>query len=416
MKRGLGRRNLVLIIGILFSITLGIMVIFQHPNYHGTAISELKLRYENAAVSFGNPDKSSRKKTSCTREGSRLYEYLPRMHLDMCTDIDDCLKTCEVWDGETLTRDLPQLQMLSPLFVTERAQEVSPLVMDEVLSALEAYESFKNPQQNTESVRSPNKESRRRLSDYSTSPYTLKSGGGHSRMLQDVPGNFTTCSSMAAMANFKIQKEFQKGMRTAIVTVAELGNSNGSKASLKDKNEYASRWGYDMLTFQKLHPSRHTAWSKIPALLSVMHMYDYIWALDLDTVIMDHTIPIDSLFDDRFELIFTVDRNGMNSGSVIIRPSDWVRGFLAEAWTITNVERSNIWWEQAAYLHLLKDYRLMNHVKLINQSYMNDYPLSKGNTAGIAREGSFVLHFAGQGDTKWDRLALTLPLRNLGRP
>lgn len=404
MKKTIPKRTILFLVGTVCFSTMGFMVMFSQQRLTDGLSSPFQIGYGNGAV--GMRPKSA----------NRLYEYTPQMHLDTCGSVEECLKICEVWDGETMLRDIPQLRMLSALFPPEETL-TEPVPVEEVMNALRAYDLLKSPTDSTQKKARVNKlkeGSKRKLSKFGTASDVAEAPVDSTKEKGDLPGKFTTCSSMAASSSLKEINTPDMGTRVAILTLADSENPDRARASLEDKRDYANRWGYDMLTLQNLDPFRHISWSKIPALLSFMHMYDYIWVLDLDTVIMDHTIPIDCLFDDRFELIFSMDNNGLNGGSVIVKPSDWVRGFLIEAWTITNVEHSGGWWEQAAYVHLLKDYRLMNHVKLIHQNYLNDYPISKENSARPSREGSFVLHFAGQGDKKWERLSLLLPLRNLG--
>ena len=296
--------------------------------------------------------------------------------LDTCSSLRKCLEMCQVLHGETVIQSLPDIQMLSPIFSTKiHGDYALPLDMDGVLAALNGYDAYVN---------------------------SRKSGTRSTSIAK------ARCSTMAAMSDDHT-KNSVKMKKTAIVIVADGVPGVALNASLEDKHQYANRWGYDVVTHKKLEASRATPWSKIPALLSVMHMYEYVWSLDLDTVIMNHDIAIETLFDDRFEFVLTVDSNGINSGSGIIKSSDWVRGFLTEAWTIHNLHMSQYWWEQAAFMNLFENYPLRNHAKLIHQNFMNAYPTEEGPFTN-----TFVLHLPGRRDDKWTKLLKFIAHRNLG--
>ena len=105
---------------------------------------------------------------------------------------------------------------------------------------------------------------------------------------------------------------------------------------------YAQRHGYTARENSALlDPSRPPAWSKIRAVESMLDLQqqqqqcDWILWLDADVVIMNSTIPLETLIptDPNVHLIVTADRRfTANSGVWLLRNSDWSRQFLRDWW------------------------------------------------------------------------------------
>lgn len=82
-------------------------------------------------------------------------------------------------------------------------------------------------------------------------------------------------------------------------------------------------------------------WDRIPAVMTILHLYDWVWMLDLDTIIMAPTIPLERFLDPRSDVIVGADCNGPNSGSTIYRNSTCTAMYLSEAYTRTPDETPN---------------------------------------------------------------------------
>lgn len=195
--------------------------------------------------------------------------------------------------------------------------------------------------------------------------------------------------------------------RIAMATLftAHLRNMSAVALALGDKQEYCERHGYDFHTITQTVSGRDAAWAKLPGILSLLHRYDWVVSLDLDTIIYDHSVRLEEFLDPNHDLILGVDYNGINSGVFFLRSSTWSRALLTEAWTITDEPMSHIWWEQSALMRLLKNEGVRNHVKYCPQMYFNSYVASN---EGVKMEengnrGPFIVHFAGLG-TKWEIL------------
>lgn len=63
--------------------------------------------------------------------------------------------------------------------------------------------------------------------------------------------------------------------------------------------------GYDLWTVPPIDDGkkRHPVWSKLHGVLAIAHLYDWIWMIDDDALIMNTALPLTDFIDDRFNLI-----------------------------------------------------------------------------------------------------------------
>lgn len=170
--------------------------------------------------------------------------------------------------------------------------------------------------------------------------------------------------------------------------------------SVDNKRTYAAIHGYDLHIEAQLDLSRHAAWSKISALeryLSPPYAYDWVWWLDMDTVIMDldQTLePLVGIFDHRddaskIHMVASIDQGGMNTGSVFFRASEWSRSYLKavrqEKYLLgdSNYEQSIMY---KLYASAEVDYR--RHIAFLPQPWINAFDY-------LYKPGDFLIHFAG---------------------
>lgn len=117
------------------------------------------------------------------------------------------------------------------------------------------------------------------------------------------------------------------------VSIKRLGwNSRLIEQLIKNREDYASLHGYDVINANDcINYSRPVAWSKLDALYKHLPNYDYIFFIDMDAVIMEPGIRLETLIDSaghEKEFIFTEDWNGLNSGVFIVKNTPWSAFFL----------------------------------------------------------------------------------------
>lgn len=192
-----------------------------------------------------------------------------------------------------------------------------------------------------------------------------------------------------------------KDPKIAIVVIAADVVGGAMQLSIENKEQYASMHGLDVHILRNVPAgfTRGHAWAKIPFMASLLHKYDYLWSLDLDTIILDMSFDIKRLIDDRFDLVVGVDPNGINTGSFLIKNSVWSSLLLHIWWLEDDVEPLG-WWEQAAIHKLSRNVFITNHIKQIRQEDFNSY---EGDVMRHPEKLPFVLHFPGDGQ-KWSKV------------
>jgi hypothetical protein len=83
------------------------------------------------------------------------------------------------------------------------------------------------------------------------------------------------------------------------------GSSGYVRLSELNKHLYASRHNYSLHVLPPVDSSRHPAWSKIPAALSLLPLYDWLWVVDTDTLVMNPSVPLTEYINDAFDMVST---------------------------------------------------------------------------------------------------------------
>ncbi|KAK9693452.1 alpha-1,6-mannosyltransferase [Basidiobolus ranarum] len=116
--------------------------------------------------------------------------------------------------------------------------------------------------------------------------------------------------------------------------------------TLKDKQEYARRHGYDLLLKNTTDDGRAVSWSKIINLRQAMLEHPdklWFWWLDMDTLIMEPQFSIEEHVLEHAsqhqyiekDIVMSWDCFGLNTGSMFMRNSDWSLKFLEDLLTLS---------------------------------------------------------------------------------
>lgn len=94
---------------------------------------------------------------------------------------------------------------------------------------------------------------------------------------------------------------------TAALLTLSPANSTQRALRMTEANHrgYAQRHGYMLHTLAPVDDGgrRHPVWSKVLHLLSIVHLYDWVWMIDDDALVMNAALPLTDFIDDRFNLI-----------------------------------------------------------------------------------------------------------------
>jgi len=216
-----------------------------------------------------------------------------------------------------------------------------------------------------------------------------------------------------------------------------------SLRSVENKREYARRHGYDVQVghFSEL-TSRPGGWGKIIMIQKALETYDFVFYIDVDTVVMNHSIKVEQMLPRNKDIAMTEDSSGVNSGAMVIRQSAWSKWFLEEVWRQEWLVHGDypFHWDQRPFHYLLQTKKwvhqfgnripypiedaklckkihcpevdnadprrrsedIMNHIQALPQCAMNSFllwPFSQKNQKRLEKSqyipGDFILHAAG---------------------
>lgn len=119
-----------------------------------------------------------------------------------------------------------------------------------------------------------------------------------------------------------------------------------------NKNRYAAKQGYDILwDFDKPFGSHSKDWDRLTSMEKIINGklkgendYEWIWWSDYDLIITNSSITLDSVVEEalgtiedvsrraQIDIIMTPDCFPMNSGSLLLRTTQWSLDWIKEMW------------------------------------------------------------------------------------
>ncbi|KAL7752897.1 hypothetical protein RI367_001900 [Sorochytrium milnesiophthora] len=194
-----------------------------------------------------------------------------------------------------------------------------------------------------------------------------------------------------------------RSRKLAIVTVVTDKSSYFAQMSMKDKEFYAGLHDYAYIAEPSWVPSRKAVWSKLVSAKRAFEAgYEWVWLLDLDTVITNKKLQAHKLTEaipEGYDVVISRDCNALNAGSVLLRNTPWTLSYLERlnnTWG-HEVSVNEDWQEQAAFIYLDgNDPVVKKHTLLVPQWSFNAYvPESSCQVEGRGwQSGDFVVHFA----------------------
>lgn len=205
--------------------------------------------------------------------------------------------------------------------------------------------------------------------------------------------------------------------RIAIVTLFDKNYEELAKYSLPNKLAYANKHGYDFYYYDKtLDSSRPPQWSKILAIKNVLDLnkYDWVWWIDIDSLIMNFNIRLESILDNSYDIIFTQNKHSyISNGSSFFKNSDICKQFLHDSYVLEKDYLKNIdinvfdHEQQSMRLLVLKDSIYNKKTKLIDERVCNSYCVTYNQSvlsaypnwnidSNIYKNGDFVIQFCGR--------------------
>lgn len=249
---------------------------------------------------------------------------------------------------------------------------------------------------------------------------------------QQVPPNkndvkfFHGCKSPS-----ELQKVFNlmSTPRVALVTLFDKGYSHLAEHSESNFKNYCNKHDIDFICYDDvIDKTRPPHWSKIDAVLMNIEKYDWVWWLDIDSLIMNSEFDVRDILDKNYDMVFTrsedyaikgqdyvINGSYISNGSAFYKNSPLAIQFLKDCKELERPElkeakeKIDIFdREQRAMRLLLKaDEAYSSKAKLIHERecnsywYTNDYDVlssypSWNEKDNIYKDGDFVIQFAGQ--------------------
>ena len=198
-------------------------------------------------------------------------------------------------------------------------------------------------------------------------------------------------------------------MKLLTLAIGEDFRKSLTKA-LDSKKEYCKKRGYEYILGDEKFWDREKPipWSKIPFLLDVLKNSsdgEFIFMSDADVYITNMDFEIEksivTLLPENKDLLMTIDSCGhINDGNILIRNSEWSRGFWKRVYEQTDL-LYHPWWENAAVIKLLE----LNKDDLNKTEITNNCRLFNAYIQGLQgmplwQPGDFLVHFAGIYDVR----------------
>lgn len=196
---------------------------------------------------------------------------------------------------------------------------------------------------------------------------------------------------------------------------------------LKNREKYSRKYGYKIVVANDaLDKTRPAAWSKLRAMDQHLDEFDYLVYIDMDVVIMNMDISMESFINlnRQKDFIMAEDWSGPNTGVWIAKKSKWTHWFLQTAWNQTELVPSAtkdgkvypFLYEQRAFHYMLQtsmwrhrhlplwkgDVReIRSHFLFLPQCAMNSYIVYPFYHTVDRKQshyvpGDFLVHFAGK--------------------
>ena len=197
--------------------------------------------------------------------------------------------------------------------------------------------------------------------------------------------------------------------KVGIIVICDANVHSICAASVANKQAYADKHGYDMIYDEKIVDiSRPASWSKLLAMRKYLPKYDFLFYVDVDTIIINFEAKLEDIVDYEYDQILAADKNGLNCGVWMIRNTEWSLWFLDEMWSQSQLVEAAPWqmlfhFEQRAFHYLYQtniwrkkvggeEFEKANTVrartKVVNACVFN-------SQLAFYEDGDFLIHLAG---------------------
>lgn len=217
--------------------------------------------------------------------------------------------------------------------------------------------------------------------------------------------------------------QFGNPAKIAIVTLFDKNYEDLANIAIPNFIEYGKKHGYDVIFFDDIiDKSRPAPWSKVKAVEHVLDKYEWVWWIDIDALIMNTDIKLETLLDNEHDIIFTANKySTISNGSSFYKNSNFTKQFLRDCYELQleglrGIDTSTFDHEQKPMRTLyLSGGDYQKKIKLIHERVCNSYWYTTSPSVlqsypnwnledNIYKTGDFVVNFCGR--TKDERVQI----------
>lgn len=162
-------------------------------------------------------------------------------------------------------------------------------------------------------------------------------------------------------------------------------------ASFKNKEYWCVENNVKCHLYDTKHAPQYPKWDKLSRLIDILHANNTKWVLWIDCDAIFTSIITPNIFDRKYDLIASEDKNGVNLGVFLIQTSQTALSLVKEMYNERNsidMENPNGLKDQKALIRVRKRHDVS--IKIIPQKIFNSYYM---NSAGVQwSEGDWILH------------------------
>ena len=232
-------------------------------------------------------------------------------------------------------------------------------------------------------------------------------------------------------------------MKIAIAQLYTRELDEWAYIAVENKKRYARLNNYDLVSkrgLYKTEPKRHPSWHSILLILEILQTSNVDWVFwsDVDALIMDQTIKLESFIKPECDIIVPSQGQGeycgiktnncLCCGHYFIKNTQWSKDFLRHLWDWPKGEydkyRNNGYWEQCGMNYMLNenemDFDKHVYIEKQNRAFNSFYYVDNKsrpmqftewgetwfradkskepvkNLGTAYNDGDFIIHFAGK--------------------
>lgn len=179
---------------------------------------------------------------------------------------------------------------------------------------------------------------------------------------------------------------------------------NLANLTLPNRQAYCDKHGYEhwIQCGPYKYPDWYYAYDRLVNLREKLDQrpdVDFVFVLNIQSIISNFNIKIESLIDENHDFWVSKDINFINCGAMIFRNCQWTKEWLDFIISKEPVYKNAVWHEQKCIIDNWSQPKWVHRINLVPQYFFNSYDYTLYNwsdrTNGMWKKGHFVLSLPG---------------------